>query len=65
MSISVRRLPGPGQGPEFELPPLLIAAGETLAATIMNAEGSLAALQRRLAVQDRVRPEWIWRADHG
>ena len=51
--------------PEFELPPLLIAAGETLAATIMNAEGSLAALQRRLAVQDRVRPEWIWRAAHG
>jgi hypothetical protein len=48
-----------------EAPPLLVAAGESLAAAIMNAEGSLAGLQRRLAVLDRVRPEWSWSAGHG
>lgn len=48
-----------------ELPPLLVGAGESLAAAIMNADGSLAALQRRLAAQAQLRPEWVWRADHG
>jgi hypothetical protein len=46
------------------LPPLLIVAGESLAAAIMNADGSLAGLQRRLGVQADLRPEWSWRADH-
>lgn len=48
----------------FELPPLLIAAGDTLAAAIMDADGSLSGLQRRLAAQANLRPEWVWRADH-
>lgn len=48
-----------------ELPPLLIAAGESLAAAIMHADGSLAGLQRRLAVQPKLRPEWTWSAGHG
>ncbi len=47
------------------VPPLLIAAGESLAATIMDAGGSLAGLQRRLATQAAVRPEWIWSTHHG
>ena len=46
------------------LPPLLIVAGESLAAAIMNADGSLAGLQRRLALPAELRPEWMWRADH-
>jgi hypothetical protein len=59
----------PGAGaetpPPFELPPLLIVAGESLAATIMHAEGSLSGLQQRLGAQAELRPEWIWRSAHG
>lgn len=46
------------------LPPLLIAAGESLAATIMGADGSLSALRRQLEPRANPRPEWIWRADN-
>ncbi|MES0873812.1 gluconate 2-dehydrogenase subunit 3 family protein [Sinimarinibacterium thermocellulolyticum] len=45
--------------------PLVIPAGESLTAAILDAQGSLAALRRRLDVAARVRPEWIWRAHHG
>lgn len=51
--------------PLLELPPLLIVAGESLAAAIMNADGSLAGLRRQLAGQATIRPEWQWRATHG
>lgn len=53
------------QAAALDRPPLLIAASESLAATIMHANGSLASLQHRLAVLDRLRPEWIWSATHG
>jgi hypothetical protein len=46
------------------LPPLLIAAGESLAAAIMGAEGSLAGLRSRLAPMAALRPEWTWRDDN-
>ncbi|ORE88597.1 hypothetical protein ATO7_01940 [Oceanococcus atlanticus] len=52
------------QEPRAELPPLLIVAGESLAANIMAADGSLAALRQRLSAAANPRPEWVWRADH-
>ena len=58
-----RKAASPAQN--LELPPLLIVAGESLAANIQAANGSLSALRSRLQVQAQPRPEWIWRADHG
>lgn len=50
--------------PRVELPPLLVVGGESLAANIMAANGSLSALRQRLSGAAHPRPEWIWRADH-